>query len=46
MNEKFDLVIIGAGCMGMAAAYYALKMNKTVCIVEKNAIGDEKKFWS
>lgn len=40
MSEKFDLVIIGAGCVGMAAAYYALKMNKTVCIIEKDIIGD------
>jgi len=36
---------MGAGCVGIAAAYYALKMNRTVCILEKNVIGDEKKFW-
>lgn len=30
----------------MAAAYYALKMNRRVCLIEKNTIGDEYKFWS
>ena len=30
----------------MAAAYYALKLNRTVCILEKRGLGDDKKFWS
>lgn len=46
MSEKFDLVVIGAGCVGMAAAYYALKMNRRVCVIERNEVGDERKFWS
>lgn len=41
-----DLVIIGAGCVGMAAAYYALKSNKTVCIIEKSKIDSEDRYWS
>ena len=37
--EKYDLIIIGSGPAGFAAAMRAVDMNKHVCIVEKSAIG-------
>lgn len=46
MSESYDLLILGAGCVGMAAAYYAAKMNKRVCVVERGAIQEENRIWS
>jgi len=37
--EKFDIVVIGSGPAGFAAAMRALDFNKNVCIIEKNNIG-------
>ena len=37
--EKYDLVIIGSGPAGFAAAMRAIDMNKHVCLVEKGALG-------
>ncbi len=37
--EKYDLVIIGSGPAGFAAAMRAIDMKKHVCIVEKSSIG-------
>lgn len=45
-TNQFDLIIIGAGCVGMAAAYYALKSGKKVCVVESQTIGSTERYWS
>ena len=37
--EKYDLVVIGSGPAGFAAAMRAIDMRKHVCIVEKSSIG-------
>ena len=48
----YDLVIIGGGCVGMAAAYYAAKREKqtdpklNVCLIESQKINCEKRYWS
>ena len=36
-----DIVIIGGGAAGMTAALYALRANKTVLVLEKNAFGGQ-----
>lgn len=36
MNNKYDLIIIGAGVLGAFHAYHALKMGYTVLMVEKD----------
>ena len=44
MQADYDLVIIGAGCVGVAAAYYALKDLKgtenqlSVALIERSDI--------
>lgn len=48
----YDLVIVGAGCVGMAAAYYGLKKEKetdpqwSVCLIESQEIGSPNRYWS
>lgn len=37
--EKFDLIVIGSGPAGWAAAMRAIDMKKHVCIIEKGALG-------
>ena len=37
--EKYDLVVIGAGPSGYAAAMRALDLRKRVLLVEKNQVG-------
>jgi len=37
--EKFDLIVIGAGPSGYAAAMRALDFKKTVLLIEKNQVG-------
>lgn len=39
MTEKFDLIIIGGGPAGYAAAMRAVDYGKKVCLIEKNKIG-------
>ncbi len=39
MKDKFDLIIIGAGPGGYAAAMRALDYGKHVCIIEKHKVG-------
>ena len=39
MNKKFDLIVIGAGSGGLAAAKRAAKYGAKVCIVEGDKIG-------
>ncbi len=39
MSEKFDLIIIGGGPAGYAAAMRAVDFGKKVCLIEKNKIG-------
>ena len=37
MNDAFDLVVVGAGPGGMAAAAIAAKLGRRVCLVDDNA---------
>ena len=37
--EKFDLIVIGAGPSGYAAAMRALDFKKKVLLIEKNTVG-------
>ncbi|MDR3302698.1 MAG: NAD(P)/FAD-dependent oxidoreductase [Spirochaetaceae bacterium] len=39
MENKFDLIIIGAGCAGAGAAYKARSLGLSVCIVENRDVG-------
>ena len=39
LNKKFDLVVIGAGSGGLAAAKRAARHGARVCIVEGDKIG-------
>ena len=52
MQADYDLVIIGAGCVGVAAAYYALKDLKgtenqlSVALIERSDIFSSERYWS
>ena len=37
--ENFDVIIIGGGPSGYAAAMRAIDLDKKVCLIEKNKIG-------
>jgi D-amino-acid dehydrogenase len=39
MDQKFDVVIIGGGVIGVCSAYYLSKSGLRVAVVEKNEIG-------
>ena len=39
--EKYDIIVIGGGPAGMTAALYALRNNKSVLILEKEAFGGQ-----
>lgn len=39
MNKKFDLVVIGGGPAGYAAAMRAIDYGKTICLIEQSRIG-------
>ncbi|HLS28670.1 MAG TPA: FAD-dependent oxidoreductase, partial [Opitutales bacterium] len=46
-DEHFDVVIIGAGMAGMAAAIRLAHFGKSVCIFERhNAVGGLNSFYS
>jgi glycine/D-amino acid oxidase-like deaminating enzyme len=50
-QKLYDLVIVGAGCVGMAAAHYALKTEGndpkwSVCLIESQDISSSKRYWS
>ncbi|MBQ9805295.1 MAG: FAD-dependent oxidoreductase [Clostridia bacterium] len=40
----YDLIVVGGGPAGLAAAIYARRANKTVLILEKNAFGGQITF--
>jgi len=37
MRDKFDVVIVGAGIVGLGAALAAIKAGKTVCVIDRDA---------
>ena len=37
MNDAFDLVVVGAGPGGMAAAAISAELGRRVCLVDDNA---------
>ncbi|MCA1587698.1 MAG: NAD(P)/FAD-dependent oxidoreductase [Chloroflexi bacterium] len=44
--DRFDLVVIGAGAAGEAAAYYARSQGASVAIVERGLFGGSCPFWA
>ncbi|MEX2136930.1 MAG: NAD(P)/FAD-dependent oxidoreductase [Chloroflexota bacterium] len=46
MNEAFDLVIIGAGEAGQAAAHLARKLGGSVAIIDRELFGGSCPFWA
>jgi monomeric sarcosine oxidase len=42
MSQNYDIIIIGAGAMGSAAAYYAAKAGSKVLLLEQFEIGHSK----
>ena len=46
-DNKYDYIIIGAGCAGLSLAYRLLNKNYKVCILESNTnINEKNKIWS
>ena len=41
MDKTYDLVIIGGGSAGLTAADMAVRLGKTVALVEKNRLGGD-----
>jgi glycine/D-amino acid oxidase-like deaminating enzyme len=37
MTTNFDLIVVGAGIVGLAHAYTAAKRGLSVCVVERDA---------
>ena len=44
-SYDYDLVIIGAGCVGVAMAYHARKNGKSCLLLEKQKIRSENRYW-
>jgi len=40
-GKVYDILIVGGGPAGMTAAIYALRANKSVCLLEKNSLGGQ-----
>ncbi|MEL7040617.1 MAG: NAD(P)/FAD-dependent oxidoreductase [Pseudomonadota bacterium] len=38
VHSKFDVVVLGAGAMGLAAAYHIAKSGRSVCVLEASPI--------
>ena len=46
-DNKYDYIIIGAGCAGLSLAYRLLNKNYKICILESNKnINEKNKLWS
>ena len=41
MNTNYDIIVIGAGAAGMAAAQYACRSNLKVLVLEEKAPGGQ-----
>ena len=46
MNEAFDLLIIGAGEAGQAAAHLAVRRGARVAIIERELVGGSCPYWA
>ncbi len=46
MSEPFDLVVIGAGSAGEAAALLARERGASVAVVERDLVGGDCPFWA
>jgi dihydrolipoamide dehydrogenase len=46
MDETYDLVIVGAGEAGQAAAHLARKLNGSVAIIDRELFGGSCPFWA
>ena len=42
--ERFDAIVLGAGIVGVSAAWHLLRSGKTVAIVDRRAPGEETSF--
>lgn len=40
-NKNYDVVFIGGGIIGVATAYFLAKKGVSVCVVEKNVVGQQ-----
>ena len=45
-TTDYDVIIVGAGCMGVAMAYHARKYGKKAVILETETIGSDDRYWS
>ena len=46
-RNKYDFIIIGAGCAGLSLAYKLLNSKYKICILElSNNINKRNKLWS
>ncbi len=46
MSDSFDLVVVGAGASGEAAADYAALRGASVALVEKDLVGGSCAYWA
>jgi pyruvate/2-oxoglutarate dehydrogenase complex dihydrolipoamide dehydrogenase (E3) component len=46
IDETYDLVIIGAGESGQAAAHLARRKDATVAIIDRELVGGSCPFWA
>jgi dihydrolipoamide dehydrogenase len=46
MTDRFDLVVVGAGAAGEAAAHFALGRGASVAIVDRGLFGGSCPFWA
>ena len=46
MQQRFDVVVIGAGSAGEAAAHYAASRAASVAIVDRELFGGSCAFWA
>ena len=46
MNDQYDIVIIGAGEAGQAAAHLARRGSASVAIIDRELFGGSCPFWA
>ena len=39
-SAKYDVVVVGGGITGLSAAYFLKQAGKTVCVIERDRLGD------
>ena len=46
MQKSYDVIVIGGGSAGLAAAEAAVSTGAKVCIVEREALGGDCPHWA